>query len=67
MVEILHILQVVRVAECFRIFSTIAVSKFDTSESAGFLSYLFQFSFSLSIFFPHYFAYTHASLVIKVI
>ena len=54
-------------AECFRIFSTIAVSKFDTSESAGFLSYLFQFSFSLSIFFPHYFAYTHASLVIKVI
>ncbi|KAL3008468.1 hypothetical protein AAZX31_07G033800 [Glycine max] len=27
--------EVVRVAECFRIFSTIAVSKFDTSESAG--------------------------------
>jgi len=48
--EALHILQVVRVAESFRIFSTVAVSKLDTSESAGFYLTSFKFSISLLVF-----------------
>ena len=51
MVEVLHILQVVRVAESFRMFSTIAVSKFDTSESAGFYFTSFNFLFHCQFFF----------------
>lgn len=48
-------LQVIRVAESFRIFSTIAVSMFDTSQAAGF--YLLPFQLIFLRFFYDFFCF----------